>query len=319
MSILKHQKAIEGYISNLSDKDFISFCDRLLFRLYPKSLLSCSILENGYNNIDGSLFLVVPNEFEDSSTIESIIPDDLENASVKSVVFFSRDSFRLSQEQKENLKSNFGKKRIDVWGLETIKLKLSSFGSEDQYYIIGNDSVFTQFLSTETDLTEEMDIIHNIFNFIKKNTKPIKTVPNIKEKPYAGIVKKIQYNFTTFRARVYDMYQLTYYHKSLVEKYFRDPSVHDKSETVILREFFRSKYLTITGYLKSTYPVNEYKFLEMLADACLEAKFKQNIKYNLWAKAIVMYFFEYCDFGARNKQDTIIQEDLFENLNSDLN
>lgn len=319
MGILKHQKAIEEYISNLSDKDFTLFCDRLLSRLYPNSQLSCSILENGYNSIDGNLFLVIPNEFEDSTPIESVLPVDLRNTTVNSLVFFSRDAFRLSQAQKENLRSNLGKIRIDVWGLETLKLKLNSFGSEDQYYIVDNDSVFSQYLSTETDLIEELDIIHNIFNFIKKNAKPIKSVPKIKDQPYAGIVKKIQFNFTTFRARVYDMYQLTYYHKSLVEKYFRDPSIHDNTEIDILREFFRSKYILITGYLKTTYPVNEYKFLEMLADACLEEKFKDKIKYNHWAKAIVMYFFEYCDFGARNKQDTIIQEELFEDLNTDPN
>lgn len=319
MGNIKHQKAIEEYISNLSDKDFTLFCDRLLSRLYPNSLLSCSILENGYNNINGSLFLVVPNEFEDSASIESIIPVDIENTSVSSLVFFSRDSFRLSPEQKENVRSNLGKIRIDVWGLETIKLKLNSFETEDQFFIVDDDSVFTQYLSTEPDLMEEIDIIHNIFSFIKKNAKPVISVPDIKSKKYNGIVKKINFNFTTFRERVFDMYQLTYYHKSIVEKYFLDSTAHDKSEVLILREFFRSKYISITGYLKTTYPVNEYKFLEMLADACLEDKFKQKIKYKLWAKAIVMYFFEYCDFGARNKEDTIIQEDLFENLNTDLN
>lgn len=321
MGKIKHQKVIEEYISNLSDKDFISFCDRLLFRLFPNSPGSCSILENGYNIIDGSLFLIIPNEFEDSVSVESIVPNDIEKINVNSLIFFSRDSFRISQEQKEKLRAALGKIRIDIWGLETLKLKLSSFESADQFFIIDNDSVFTQFLSTETDLSDEMDIIHNIFGFIKKHAKPISSIPHVKSKKYNGIVKKIKLNFNAYQSRVFDMYQLTYYHKSIVEKYFLDTTIHDKSEVITLREFFRSKYCEVSNYPKSTYPVNEYKFLEMLADACLENKLKQNKKYSLWAKAIVMYFFEYCDFGARNKKDTVVPKNpgLFDNYNADLN
>ena len=66
------------------------------------------------------------------------------------------------------------------------------------------------------------------------------------------------------------MYNLTYYHKSLVEKYFRDTTIHDKTEVIILREFFRSKYCELTNYPVSTHPVNQFKFLELLAEACLE-------------------------------------------------
>ena len=318
MNNIKTKKALENYISNLSDSDFISFCDRLLIKLNPTTLLSSSILDNGFNNIDGNYFIPVPNEFETSSSVESLIPDDIDHDSVKSIIFLSNNSFFLTPEQKEIIRSKLGKIRIDVWGLETIKLRLSSFSEDELFFIIGDDSVFSQYFSDVPDLYEDLDIINNIFNFIKANAQPIKKLPNLESKKYSGITKKVNLNFTTFRERVLDLYQLSYYHKSIVEKYFQDSTIHDKSEVIILREFFRSKYISITGYLKSTYPVNEYKYLEMLVDACLDEQFKKKQKYQLWAKAIVMYFFEYCDFGARTKEDTIIQGKLFDNLNSDL-
>lgn len=321
MSKIKHLKIIEEYISNLTDKDFISFCDRLLSRLFPNAVQSCSILENGYNVISNIFFVVVPNEFDESVTPESLIPDDIEQLAPTAITFLSKDSFSVTPEQKKKIRKRTGVIRIDIWGLETLKLKLSFFEQEEQYFIIDDDSIFTQFLTSEPDLTEEMDIIDNIFNFIKIQSKPITSIPDEKSEKYNGIVKKIKYNFDAYQSRVFDMYQLTYYHKSLVENYFRDTSVSDKTEVITLREFFRSKYCEISNYPKSTYPVNDFKFLEMLADSCLEDKFKQNVKYKLWAKAIVMYFFEYCDFGARNKQDTMVPKKpgLFDNYNADLN
>ena len=321
MSRIKHLKIIEEYISNLTDKDFTSFCDRLLFRLFPQSAKGCSILDNGYNIIDNNIFVVVPNEFEETVSLESLLPDDLKQIAPKLITFLSKDSFSVPPDQKKSIRETAGSIRIETWGLETLKLKLGSFDEEEQYYIIDDDSIFTQFLSSEADLSEEMDTVHNIFNFIKANSKPIKSIPDRKSNKYNGIVKKIKLNFTTYQQRAFDMYQLTYYHKSIVEKYFRDTTVHDKTEVIILREFFRSKYCEISSYPKSTYPVNEYKFLELLADSCLDDKLKQNKKYSLWAKAVVMYFFEYCDFGARNKKDTFVPKNpgLFDNINADLN
>lgn len=320
MGKIKHLKIIEEYISNLSDKDFTSFCDRLLHSLFPQAIQSCSILDNGYNIINNNIFIVVANEFSDLASVDSLLPDDLQEIAPASITFLSKDLFGLTAEQKKQIRETAGKIRIDTWGIETLKLKLSSFDESVQYSIIDNDSIFTQFLTSESDIVEEMDIIHNIFNYIKDNAKPITSVPNIKSKKHNGIVKKIKLNFTTFQSRVSDMYQLTYYHKSIVEKYFLDTTVHDKSEVIILREFFRSKYCEISNYPKSTYPVNEYKFMELLADACLDEKFKQNKKFSLWAKAVVMYFFEYCDFGARNKKETFVPKNptLFDNINADL-
>ena len=321
MGKIKHLKIIEEYISNLTDKDFTSLCDRLLYRLFPKAIQSCSIVDNGYNIINNNIFIVVPDEFEESASVDSLLPDDLEQIAPKSITFLSKDSFTITSDQKKLIRATAGSIRIEIWGLETLKLKLGSFDEEEQYFIIDNDSIFTQFLNSEPDLIEEMDIIHNIFNFIKANAKPITSIPDKKSKKYNGIVKKIKLNFTTYQSRVFDMYQLTYYHKSIVEKYLLDTTIHDKTEVIILREFFRSKYCEVSNYPKSTYPVNEYKFLELLAVSCLEDKFKQNKKYSLWAKAVVMYFFEYCDFGARNKKDTFVPKNpsLFDNINADLN
>ncbi len=321
MGKIKHLKVIEEYVSTLSDKDFTSFCDRLLYRLFPEAVQSSSILDNGYNNINNNVFIVVPDEFDESITIESMLPDDLQQLAPASVTFLSKDSFNITPDQKKKFRETTGNIRIETWGLETLKLKLSSFNEEVQYFIIDNDSLFTQYITSESDLLEEMDIIHNIFNFIKDNAQPIKSIPDQKSEKYNGIVKKIKLNFSKCQSRVFDMYQLTYYHKSLVEKYFHDTTVHDKTEVIILREYFRSKYCEVTNYPKSTYPVNEFKFLEILADSCLEDKFKQNKKYNLWSKAVVMYFFEYCDFGARSKKDIFVPKDpdLFENYNADLN
>ncbi|MDD5608483.1 MAG: hypothetical protein PHY57_08225 [Ignavibacterium sp.] len=320
MGKLKHLKIIEEYISNLTDKDFTSFCDRLLYSLFPEAIQSSSILDNGYNIINNNIFIVVPNEFEDSVSVDSLLPDDLQEIAPSSITFLSKDSFSLTPDQKKQIRETAGKIRIDTWGLETLKLKLSSFDESEQYSIIDDDSTFTKFLTSEPDILGEMDIIHNIFNYIKANAKPITSIPDRKSNKYNGIVKKIKLNFTTYQSRVFDMYQLTYYHKSIVEKYFRDSTIHDKTEVMVLKEFFRSKYCEVSSYPKSTYPVNEYKFMEMLANACLEAKLKSNKQFSLWAKAVVMYFFEYCDFGARNKKETFVPKNptLFDNINADL-
>jgi 5-bromo-4-chloroindolyl phosphate hydrolysis protein len=321
MSKIKHQKAVSDYISNLSDADFYSFCDRLLHRVFTSAIQSCSIVDNGYTIIEDNLFIPIPAEYTSLKSIETLLPDDISQLNPKHITFISNDSFTITQDQKNNIRKDFINARIEVWGLETLKLKLSHFEHEDQLFILGDDSSFTDYLSSVQNPAEEIDIIHNIFSYIKSNSKPITEISAKKSDKYNGIIKKTKLNFSKHRSRVFDMYQLTYYHKTLVENYFQETTVHDKSEVIILREFFRSKYCSITNYPKSTYPVNDFKFLELLSDLCLEEKYKNIKKYSLWSKAIVMYFFEYCDFGARNKNDIFLSKnpDMFENLNDDIN
>ncbi len=320
MNKVQNLKIIEEFISNLPDKDFSSFCDRLLHRIFPEAIQSCSISDNGYTNICNNFYIVVPNDYEESVCIESLLPEDLSEFSPSTLTFLSNDSLIILPEQKEKIREQIGQVRIEIWGLETLKLKLSTFDKNDLYFIVDNDSIFSQYLSSGDDQQDEIDIIQSIFNYVIKNSKPIKKLPDTKSKEFKGIVKKIKLNFSNYQSRVFDMYALTYYHKTLVEKYIQEIRKHDKTEVIALKEFFRSTYCEITNYPKSTYPVNEFKFLEQLSDACLDSKCIHNKKYQLFAKAVVMYFFEYCDFGARNKNDIFIPKDpeLFEDYNSDL-
>ena len=320
MGKVKHYKAIEEYITNLSDKDFTTFCDRLLHKVFPEAVKSCSISENGYSNINNNVFIVIPSEYEEEILIESLLPSDLLAMTPVSLTFLSKDSFTVTTDQKKKMRESLGNIRIETWGIEAFKIKLSSFNEEEQNFIIDDKSLFTTYLTSVSDQSEEMDIIHNIFNYIKMNAKPIRSIPDIKAKEFKGIVKKIKLNFSNYQSRVSDMYELTYYYKTLVEKYVQEITKHDKSDIIALKEFFRSTYCKVTNYAKSTYPVNQFKFLEQLSDACLEPKYQGNKKHQLFAKAIVMYFFEYCDFGARNKKDTFVPNDpsLFDGYNKDL-
>ncbi|HCY76484.1 MAG TPA: hypothetical protein DHV28_11235 [Ignavibacteriales bacterium] len=320
MCKIKHYKAIEEYITNLSDKDFTNFCDRLLHKVFPEAVRSCSISENGYTNINNNVFLVIPSEYEEEISLESILPNDLAGMNPVSITFLSKDSFNASVDQKKKMRESLGNIRIETWGIETFKIKLSSFNEDEQNYIIDDKSLFTNYLTSVSDQSEGMDIIHNIFKYIKSNAKPIKSIPDIKAKEFKGIIKKIKLNFSKYQSRVKDMYELTYYYKTLVEKYIQETTKHDKSEIIALKEFFRSTYCEITNYSNSTHPVNEFKFLELLSDACLEPKYRNDKKHQLFAKSIVMYFFEYCDFGARNKKDIFVQENptFFDNYNKDL-
>jgi hypothetical protein len=320
MGNFKNQKSVSDYISNLSESDFITFCDRLLHQIFPSAVQSCSIIDNDYTIIQDNLFLPVPAEFENKKSIAELLPSDIKQLAPRIITFLSNDSFILSQAQKNHIKKTLNDTRIEVWGLPTLELKLNSLEHEDLIYVIGRESAYSAYLSSTHNPDEEINIIHNIFSYIKQNAVKQPAVPSKQLNIYSGIMEKAKLNFKEHRQRVLDMYQLTYYHKSLVEKYFQETTKYDKSEVIVLREFFRSKYCSITNYPKSTYPVNDFKFLEMLSELCLETQFKSNINYQHWAKAIVMYFFEYCDFGARNEDDIFKSKnpDMFENLNEDI-
>lgn len=320
MGKVKHFKAVSDYISNLSDIDFIAFCDRLLHRIFPSAAKSCSMIDNDYTIIEDNLFIPVPAEFDTSKSVEELLPQDIKQFSPKLITFLSSDSFSITQDQKSKIRKIVNNIRIEVWGLKTLELKLSSFELEDQLFIFGEDSSFGSYLNIEQNPDEELNIIHNIFTFIKANSKPLKSISKKQTAEYSGIMEKAKLNFDNHIQRVFDMYQLTYYHKSLVENYFLETTKYDKSEVIILREFFRSNYCSLTNYPKSAYPVNDFNILEKLSDLCLEDKFKNNIKYSHWAKAIVMYFFEYCDFGARNENDIFKSKnpEMFEDLNEDI-
>lgn len=308
-------------ISSLSDKDFTSLCDRLIHKLFPEAVKSPTISDNGYAVIDNSFFTIIPMDNEEIPEPVSLIPVSFSEENCTSLVFISKDTFQLTEEQRKSIRQIIGKVRLDLWCLETIKLKLSVLSDSDLHFILGTDSQFAAYLSEEQNELDEFDVIRNIFSFIKQNAQAIKTIPQPNDDKYKGIKKKIKLNFSDYQSRVFDMYQLTLYYKTLVEKYIQEFTKYDKTEVVVLREFFRSKYLEIANVHWTTHPVNEYRYLEQLAQACTEEKFKGNKKYQLYAKAVVMYFFEICDFGARNKKETLPPEDpiLFDNLNEDLN
>lgn len=308
-------------ISSLSDKDFINLCDRLLHKLFPNSLNSPAISDNGFAFFDNSVFIVIPSDNSESFSIEKLIPSTLSVIEFSSLVFLSKDSLQFNDDQRIFIRKIIDKKRFDIWGIGTIKLKLSLLAVEDLHFVLGTDSLFSDYLSQEQSEQDEIDIIHNIFNYIKNNAKTIKKIPKPDNDIYSGIKKKINFNFSEYQSRVFDMYQLTLYYKTLVEKYIQETNKHDKTEVIILREFIRSSYLEIADVHWTTHPVNDYRIIEQLSEICVAEKFKGNKKYQLYSKAIVMYFFEFCDFGSRDKKDTLPPSDpiLFENLNEDLN
>ncbi|MCK5474954.1 MAG: hypothetical protein KAI71_00040 [Candidatus Pacebacteria bacterium] len=162
----------------------------------------------------------------------------------------------------------------------------------------------------DSDKQEKKDfgIIEEIFKFLfTKNLTEL----NIIESTNGKGLKKIPLNFAGNSLQtINEMVMKTMPKRKLVEKFVNDQREIDESKIDALI-FKLQKDFRILKESEGHYEeIKSVKIIEQMADNCIDDSKIDNPEYNMNALAIVLYFFEMCDFG-KSEEAKIIQEAIF--------
>lgn len=155
---------------------------------------------------------------------------------------------------------------------------------------------------------KDFGIIKEIFKFLFTENL---TELNVVESTNGKGLKKIPLNFVGDSLQtINEMVLKTTQKRNLVKKFvnFQREIDESKIDALILKlqKDFRSLKNSENNYEK----IENVQIIEQMATNCIEELKRENSDYNMNALAVVLYFFEMCDFG-KSEEAKVIQEAIF--------
>lgn len=117
---------------------------------------------------------------------------------------------------------------------------------------------------------------------------------------------KIKENFVNLNAKsVFETYNALWIEKEAVEHFIRNNFHRYERQLKAILDKIRNTFKNLKHNHKSSveFPVNDPYVFEQLADLFIPSDKKSDPRYFSTAKALILYFFEYCDFGKKYKDD----------------
>lgn len=325
-------------INSIEAGEFQAFCDRLLLKMYPDDFTPvraggiCGDMKNdGYCYLSRKFFQAHASRGEQISKIKSKIENDLKGClekqrDVKEFIYITNDTL-VGEVQNfiDGLRRQFPVVKIETWGPAKIASLIMEFPVEDISYIIGRDVTGGQinennyFLLVENEKID-LGIIGEIFDFIFNKIKtvsfPEKKGPVEKAK-LSKLNEKIKINFDGAQQKmVRELFTKNWLRKDLIEQFVQPQMEIDETRISALIDLIQHEYVTISGVQDFEAPINDFTVFEKIGRTFLPPENQKNPDYIANAKAIVLYFFEFCEIGKKTpvEFDNHSQRNLFEGL-----
>ncbi len=177
----------------------------------------------------------------------------------------------------------------------------------------GRDINLTNNLYISTNKKEEKDIgiIADILDFIFQNKIKVEDIEPTKDEKnkeiFVNLKEKIPLNFKDQKQQddVNKMFINLWSTIRLVEKYLAE--IEDQGKILRLREQIQTEFRKLKDQNNDILKIfNELPLLFLQDDK------KTNPDYHGGAKAIILYFFEYCDIGSKTKKEKLNEKSLFD-------
>jgi hypothetical protein len=201
------------------------------------------------------------------------------------------------------------------WGNGTQLVNIAREVKTDN--IIGTQNVHNYPSSDTSQLDQsrqDRDIIDEIFHHILENV-PSKgtTLKQIRDsKPFPKLKVKVPLNFPKQQMNTFqEMLHQTWDKKNLVEHYLAELSAIDQTKVFDLREHIQSEFRRIKSSSDHNIEIGDLPIIEQLSEQYLKDSKKNDPVYQANAKAIVLYFFEFCTIGQKTKKEEGETLDLF--------
>lgn len=209
---------------------------------------------------------------------------------------------KLLQEWKKQHEEKFEKDKFKVPDglIEQIINKL------DKYF----DELMNKFL--KTTLEADRTILDEIFDYIFKNKIDEDKAKRRLSKNGIEITKKIKLNFSmNQKHRINQIFSFYLKYEYLIREFIEIEGEQNPFRIDGLKEFIQEQYCTIQNLPNTDTPIKDIKIFVKIAKKLLPQKKQENPNYISNAKLIVLYFFEQCDFGKKNENETDSQLELF--------
>lgn len=172
----------------------------------------------------------------------------------------------------------------------------------------GDINITNNYDSFSKQEKKDFGIIEEIFKFLF--SKDI-TEQDFDELSKGNGLKKITLNFSGDSLKtVNEMALRTTQKRNLVGKFVNDQREIDESKIDALILKFQKDFRNLKNTENNYKQIEEVKIIEQMADGCIDKPKKDNPDYLMNALAIVLYFFEMCDFG-KSEELKATQEEIF--------
>ncbi len=119
---------------------------------------------------------------------------------------------------------------------------------------------------------------------------------------FAKIEIKVPLNFPEEqRNRIAEMLHNTWTKREVVRNYLRN--LEDEIKVLDLKERIQQDYCEVRGIKDPQEPIQDVKFIDELSQKILPTQRRSNLHYQTNAKAIILYFFEFCDLGKKTETE----------------
>lgn len=149
------------------------------------------------------------------------------------------------------------------------------------------------------------NILEELFSFVNIDQIDLSIITSLEKKLF-HLNPKIKENFVSRNFKnVFETYNALWIEKEYVDYFIRENyHRYDRQLKAILDKIRNTfKNLKLNKKNSVEFPVNDPYVFEQLADLFVPADKKSDPRYFSTAKALVLYFFEYCDFGKKSKED----------------
>jgi hypothetical protein len=331
-------KIVTDRIKAIEAGEFQAFCDRLLLKMYPKDYTPVraggkygDMKNDGYCYILRKFFQAHASRGEMISRIEKKIKNDLEGCiekqrDVKEFIYITNDTLVGKVESfVDELRRQYPGIDIETWGPDKIALMIMDFPDEDIEFVIDRKLTGDQinrnnyFLLVEKE-ESDLGIIGEIFDYIFEK---IKTTTSTYDDVHGGkdnirkLNEKIKINFeNTHRKMAKETFTKNWERKALVEHFVQQQMEIDENRIFALIEWIQHEYVTISGADDFETPIKDFTVFEKIGRTFLPENKQKNPDYVSNSKAIVLYFFEFCEIGEKTdkKNGKFSQKSLFKGL-----
>jgi hypothetical protein len=147
---------------------------------------------------------------------------------------------------------------------------------------------------------DDLTIIDEICDYVLANI-PKKVITHTEitnSSAFAKMQIKVPLNFPVeHRNRIAEMLKNTWNKRQIVGEYLSN--LEDEVKVIDLKERIQQDYCIVRGISNPQEPIQDVKFIDELSLKILPTRKQSNLHYQTNAKAIILYFFEFCDIGQK--------------------
>lgn len=318
MPISSPAKKISGGLFEISLPAFELLCHQYISFAYNTVInKNVKLPRSSLAEYDSVIFKISKSETIESFSKE--IREDIKYfsgaGSYTEAVYFNINDKFISPLVKRKIKSSLKKSKLNFSILtysEIINYLHISGGYRNLQFIVNSDLKLL-YSNAQPDYKKYNTIIDEIFDYVFNKEKRKTVKPGTVKMNVDRLNAKIAVNFgIPEREKVKSYYLNVWGTKEIVEQYISKNFDARNKELFALRSVVQKKFSSVNWHKKVQTPVNYIGTMMDVAESLIPPGKNHIAEYHALSEAIVLYFFEYCDFGERyiNEEPSLFHKQL---------